>query len=129
MSGSKPATMAVPVVEEALVVRKQDVETGRLRVSLSTETVEDVVRETLRGRRAVVDRVPVGREVHEPPQVREEDGVLVIPVVEEILVVEKRLLLKEELRVRYLETEEMMEVPVERRVQTATVERTSQEEG
>lgn len=100
-----------------------------MRVSLSTETVEDVVRETLRGRRAVVERIPVGREVHEPPQVREEDGVLVVPVVEEILVVEKRLLLKEEVRVRYLETEEVMEVPIARRIQTATVERTSQEEG
>ncbi|WP_424139573.1 DUF2382 domain-containing protein [Roseomonas chloroacetimidivorans] len=129
MSGSKPATVAVPVAEEELVVDKKNVETGRLRISLTTETVEDVVRETLHGRRAVVDRVPVGREVQEPPRVREEDGVVVIPVVEEILVVEKRLLLKEELRVRYLESEETIEVPVERRVQTATVERTSRDEG
>jgi stress response protein YsnF len=54
---------------------------------------------------------------------RNAHGVLVIPVVEEILVVEKRLVLKEEIRLRFVDTEDIVEQAVERRVQHATVER------
>jgi stress response protein YsnF len=54
---------------------------------------------------------------------RNAHGVLVIPMVEEILVVEKRLVLKEEIRLRFVDTEDIVEQAVERRVQHATVER------
>jgi stress response protein YsnF len=117
------ATITLPLAAEVLRVGKRVVETGRVRVSVSTGTAEEIVRETLRTRRAVIERVTLGHEVREVPQNREEDGVLVIPVVEEILVVEKRLVLKEEIRLRFVDTEETVEQPVERRVQQATVER------
>lgn len=126
MSDTKPPgppSGVIPVVEERLVVGRNTVETGRVRVSLSTETVEQVVRETLRGRRAEVERVPLDQEVREAPRTREEDGQIIIPVVEEVLVIEKRLVLKEEIRLRFVETEEVVEQPVERRVQHATIER------
>jgi len=113
----------VPLAEEILHIGKRTVETGRVRISLSTETVEDVLRDTLRTRRAEIDRVQIGREVSEPPQTRQEGDVLVVPVVEEILVVERRLVLKEEIRLRFIDDEETVEQSVKRRVQHATVER------
>jgi stress response protein YsnF len=119
----------VPLAEETLHVGKRRVETGRVRVSLTTETVEQVVRETLRTRRTDIVRVPVGREVTEVPKTRQEGDVLVVPVVEEILVVEKRLVLKEEIRLHLVDTEQTVELPTERRLQHATVERMLPEPG
>ncbi|MDJ0390495.1 DUF2382 domain-containing protein [Roseomonas sp. E05] len=113
----------VPVVEEVLRASKTKRETGRVRVSIRTETVEDMVEARLRSRAASVERVAVGREVTEVPQIREEDGVLIVPVVEEVLVVERRLVLKEEIRLRQTESEETVQQPVARRVQHATIER------
>ncbi|MFT8243217.1 DUF2382 domain-containing protein [Roseomonas sp. BN140053] len=123
MPDTDPAEAILPVAEEVLHVSKRQVETGRVRVSLTTEAVEELVRDTLRRRRVEVERVAVNRRVEQPPQVREEDGVLVIPVVEEVLVVEKRLMLKEEIRLRFLDTQEAVELPQTRRVQHAAVER------
>ncbi|WP_052402589.1 DUF2382 domain-containing protein [Muricoccus aerilatus] len=113
----------IPLVEEVLRFGKRSVETGRVRVSLTTETVEETLRETLRNRRAEVVRVPVGREVSEVPATRQEGDVMIVPVVEEELVVVRRLIVREEIRLRLVDSEESVERPVERRVQRATVER------
>ena len=123
MSDDPAEELVLPLVEERLRVEKRAVDTGRVRVSLRTETVEELVRETLRGRRADVQRVPVGRQVDDVPAVREEGGVMIIPVVEEVLVVEKRLVLREELHLRFVDEERVAEQRVERRVQHAVVER------
>ena len=117
----------LPLVEEALRVGKRRVETGRVRVSVSTDIEEQVVRETLRSERAEFERVPIDRElaVGEPaPAMRQEpDGTVVVPVVEEILVVEKRLVLREEIRMRLVAVDEAVEQPVTVRKQRASVER------
>ena len=123
MSVDEAAEVVVPVIEEHLSVTKRVVETGRVRVSLRTEEVTEAVHEVLHGRRVEVEHVPVNREVDRVPDTREENGYLIVPVIEEILVVEKRLILKEEIRIRTLDTEEAVELPVTRRVQIATVTR------
>lgn len=119
--------VVLPLVEEALRVGKRRVETGRVRVSVSTNIEEQVVRETLRSERAEFERVPIDREpaVGEPaPAMRQEpDGTVVVPVVEEILVVEKRLVLREEIRMRLVAVDEAVEQPVTVRKQRASVER------
>lgn len=120
---TRPVEQVIPLAGEVLRVDKRTVEAGRIRVTVATETAEEIVRETLRTRRAEIERVTLGHEIREVPQTREEDGVLVIPVVEEILVIEKRLVLKEEIRLRFVDTEDTVEQAVERRVQRATVER------
>ena len=73
-----------------------------------------------------VTRVPLNRTLAEGeavPQIRTENGVTIIPVLEEILVVEKRLVLKEEVHVRQTTSGEDVEVPVMLRRQHAVVER------
>ena len=116
----------------SFTVSKRGVETGRVRVALATETETVVARETLRGRRIEVERVPVGRTLAdgEPrPESREEGDTLIVPVVEEVAVVVKRLVLREEVRLRFVHTEEpfAQEVPVRR--QRATIERVRRDDG
>jgi len=46
-----------------------------------------------------IERVPIGRIVPSTPEQRQEGDTLVLPVVEEILVSEKKILLQEEIRI------------------------------
>ena len=120
--------MVLPLIEETARIDKQAVKTGRVRVSTRTETVDQVLRESLRSDTVGVTRVPVNRTLSEgevPPLARQEDGVTIIPVLEEILVVEKRLVLKEEVHIRRSSADEDVEVPVTLRRQHAVVERVS----
>ena len=55
---------------------------------------EPLLRETVE-----VARVPVGTYADQPQPIRHEGDVIVVPVYEEVLVVEKRLLLREEVRI------------------------------
>jgi stress response protein YsnF len=55
--------------------------------------------------------------------------VTIIPVLEEVLVVEKRLVLKEEVHIRSTTSGEDVEVPVTLRRQRAVVERVGPEGG
>jgi hypothetical protein len=52
-----------------------------------------------------VERVPVNRIVDKAPETRQEGDVTIIPVIEEVITVEKRLLLREEVRIRRSRTE------------------------
>jgi stress response protein YsnF len=67
--------------------------------------------------------VPVDRVVETAPETRTEGDVTIVPVLEEVLVVEKRLVLKEELHIRRRVETETAEVPVTLRKQRAIVER------
>lgn len=115
----------IPVVAEEAVLHKRTVETGRLRISKSVETENCLLEESLRHEELQVERVPCRTEVDpaHPPQARQEGDVTVIPVLEEVLVVEKRLVLKEELHVRRVVHEEPHSVPVTLRREQVTVER------
>ena len=121
-----PGEIVIPLAEETIAISKRQVEVGQVRVSLTTDVEQMVARETLRGRRVEVERVAVGRTLAEgetPPQTREEGDTLIIPVVEEMAVVVKRLVLREEVRLRFVHTEAPFEQEVAVRRQQATVER------
>jgi stress response protein YsnF len=120
---SKATADVVPIVEEELRVSKRQVVKGRVRVRTVVDTVEEVVRETLRSETVEVTRVPIDREVTEAPTVRTEGDVTIVPVLEEVLVVEKRLVLKEELHLRRKLETETFEQPVTLRKQRVEVER------
>lgn len=90
----------VPVVEEVLTVDKRTVQTGVTRIVKRVHEREEVIDHPLLQEKAEVERVPVNRFVETTVPVREQDGTTIIPILEEVLVVEKRLLLKEELHIR-----------------------------
>lgn len=62
------------------------------------------------------DRVPIGRQVDAPQAPWHDGDVLVVPIYEEVVVVERRLVLKEELRLskRRVDVEEVHDVPLRR---------------
>jgi stress response protein YsnF len=115
----------VPIVEERLEVRTREVERGRVQVRIRVEDREELAEAVLRQEDVTVERVPVGRPVEAPPPVREEDGVLVVPVLEERLVVRTELILKEELRIVRKSRTEQVRKPV--RVRSERVEVTRSE--
>ncbi len=84
---------------ETLIVTKRTVTGATVRVSTVTREVEQAVDERLDHELVDVERVPIGRVVEVVPEIREEDGVTIVPVVEEVVVVERRLVLKEEVRI------------------------------
>lgn len=127
-SRPKSVSEVVPLAEETVDVTKQERITGKVRVKTETDTVEELARATLQTETVEVTRVPVGRVVDAPPSVRTENGVVIVPVVEEIAVVEKRLVLKEELHIRREVETEKVEVPVTLRKQRAVVERSDPED-
>ena len=95
----------VPLVEERLLVGKREVETGRVVVSKTVLEEQQPVEQSLLRQDVLVERVPVGRVVDAPTANREEGETLVVPVFEEVLVIEKRLMLKEEVRITRRATE------------------------
>ena len=114
----------VPVVEEELRVGKRVVETGRVRVTKNVREREEVVDEPLVREEYDVERVPVNVFVDEPVGPRHEGDTLIIPVLEEVLVVEKRLLVREELRITRRQTEERETRRVTLLSEEVSVERT-----
>ena len=100
----------VPVVEETAVVRKERVVTETVRLHKRVHEEEEVLDVPVQTEAIEVERVPVGRWVDAPVEVRREGDTTVYPVVEEVLVVEKRLRLVEEVRVtRRQETRRVQE--------------------
>ena len=84
---------------EELVVTTSPVTGATVQVSTVTRSVEHQIDEALAHEQVDVERVTIGRIVETVPEVREEDGVTIVPVVEEVIVVERRLILKEEVRI------------------------------
>jgi uncharacterized protein (TIGR02271 family) len=115
----------IPLASETLHVEKRQVLADRVRVKTETKLVEEQVTESLEQSEIEVSRVPIGREVEVAPEVRVEGDTTIVPVLEEILVVEKRLFLKEEVRIKRIKTSETVEMPITLRKQQALVERSN----
>ena len=98
--GHQDEPMVVPVLMEELDVKKRLVETGKVRITKVVRERETLVDEPLFHDKVAITRVPIQRVVDGPVPVREENGTTIISVVEEVLVVEKRLMLREEIHIR-----------------------------
>ena len=97
----------IPLVEETATVDKRQVITGRVRVQTVTDTVEELAHADVQRETVEVTRVPIDKVVETAPEIRTDGDVTIVPVLEEVLVVEKRLVLKEELHIRRrVETED-----------------------
>ncbi|HWH22566.1 MAG TPA: YsnF/AvaK domain-containing protein [Allosphingosinicella sp.] len=114
---------AIPLVEERLAVGKREVETGRFRVRIEVDQREETVTEELARDEIDIERVPMNVPLSEVPNVRLEGSTTIIPVVEEVLVVEKKLMLVEEIHLRRRTTSEVQEIPVTVRSERAVVDR------
>ncbi len=109
---------------EALAISRRRVDTSVVRAIRTTRTREQLVDEELHHERVEVEHVPVGRVVESVPPVREEGDTTILSVVVEEVVVQRRLVLKEEVRIRRVKTTERHRETVILREQEATVTRT-----
>jgi uncharacterized protein (TIGR02271 family) len=126
--GARVPAAVVPVIEEELRVGKRVVETGRVRIHKTVREHEEVVDEPLMREEYDIERVPVDEFVDGPVGPRQEGDTLIVPVLEEVLVVEKRLVVREELRITRRRTEEREPHSVTLRSEEVSVERTDADE-
>lgn len=119
------ASTVIPVVEEQATISKQVVTSASvvvhthvsegkqsLAIPLTTETYE-------------VKRVAMNEFVDERPPVREEGNCIIVPVVEEVLVVQKRLKLVEEVHLVKRQVTETHKEDIVLKKEEVTVERVS----
>ena len=126
---NEDAQTVIPLAVEELAVSKREVETGRVRVARVTHEREQQISELLASESIDISRTPVGQRIDAMPAVREEGDTIVIPVVEEVVVLERHLILKEEVRVRRVRTTKRHQESVVLRHQEAIVTRLSAEPG
>ena len=115
--------LVIPLYADELSINRREVERGGVRVSVPTNTREHVVDEPLTNTRVEVKRIPIGRIVEAAPPVRTEGDTIIIPVMEETIVVERRLILKEEIILRRIYTAGRHRERVSLREQEAVIER------
>jgi uncharacterized protein (TIGR02271 family) len=115
--------VVIPVIEEQIQVGKRVVETGRFRIAKTIREEEQTVDIPLLHEEFNVERVAVNQYVDAPPTVRQDGETTIYPVLKEVLVIEKRLVLVEEVHItrRQIETSDTQQVTI--RKEEVTVER------
>ena len=116
----------IPLYAEQIEVRKAAVISDHVRVRTSVDERSVLVEEQLERGGLQIERIAVDRPVTTAPEPRQEGETLVVSVVEERLVVEKRLFVVEEVRISRTSTTEHVAIPETVRTMRATIERTDQ---
>jgi stress response protein YsnF len=119
----QPEDLRIPLHVEEVSVSRREIKKANVQVALITGSREQLIDEELTHVRVEIERVPIDRTVDVVPPIRQEGDITIIPVVEEIVVVERRLVLKEEVRVRRMSKKERHQETVVLRQQEAVVTR------
>lgn len=112
----------LPIAEEVVTVDKRIVDRGSVRVSTTVEKIDEPVRATLFEQSAVVDRVRVDRIVETMPETRQDGDTIIVPIVEERLVLTKQLVVTEEVRIKLTEAVRTEEHDVTLRKERLTID-------
>ena len=113
----------IPVLKEELKVGRAKRTTGTVRVGKSVTEHDETVSMPLTRERAQVRRVIIDRPIDHEPPVRREGDTIIFPIVEEVAVVQKRLVLKEELHISRHRTTEQHDQTVTLREEQPDVQR------
>ncbi len=115
--------LIVPVVEETLALSKRTLERGAVRVHMSVGERQVIVDEPLAEDRVTVERVAINQPLDKPVRSRVEGDTTIIPVMKEVLLVRKQLMLVEEVRLTKTRVEVRHPQTVLLRTEAAHVER------
>ncbi|WP_420151902.1 YsnF/AvaK domain-containing protein [Spirosoma sp.] len=112
ISALDSGTIVIPVIEEQIQIDKQIIETGTVRIAKQVFEEAQTVDIPVFREEVTVEHVAVYQYVDAAPAVRYEGETMIIPVLREVLVTEKRLLLVEEVHVtkRHITDQETQEV-------------------
>jgi stress response protein YsnF len=119
----KPEEIAIPLVSEEIHPGARQVVTGGVRVVKRTVPHEETVQQELQHDKVEVRRVQLNREVEGPQSPRQEGDTLIVPVMEEVLRVERVWILKEEIYLRRMTASELHEEKLVVSREEADVER------
>lgn len=119
----KAGDVMVPLHQEDLVVSRREVTGDTARVSIVTRERNQEIDEQLANQQIEIERVPIGRMIEATPPTRQEGDTTIMSVVEEVVVVERRLMLKEEVHIRRVRTVEHHRETVVLREQDALITR------
>jgi uncharacterized protein (TIGR02271 family) len=120
------SSVAVPVHQEQLHVGIRTVDTGRgVRIHKTVAEHEQRIEETLMHDEIDVRHVPIDKIValSEAPASRYEGDTFIVPILEEVLVVEKRLRIKEEIHITRSQRPQRFSETVPVKSETVSVER------
>lgn len=121
-SSARP--VVIPVIEEQLQVETRIVETGTVRINKKVHEEEVNVDAPVVYDNLDIERIPINEYVDTaPPAVRYEGETMIVPILEEVVVVEKRLVLREELRITKRQVQTTVSKPVTLRKEEVTIER------
>ena len=126
-NANQETLLVIPVITEKLNIARRS-KIRKILVHKDVQQHEEVIDEPTTKEEVVVERVPVNRTVDTPPRVRYDGDTMVIPVLEEAFVVQKRLILKEEVRVTKRRTQVPNQQRVTLRAENVQVERLEPDE-
>jgi len=95
----------IPVLEESVSVEKRTRDVGIIEIRKTVHERTQIVDEPLKSERVEIERFAINRIVDEPVPIRNEGDTTIISLLEEVLVIEKRLLLREEVHIKKIYTE------------------------
>ena len=96
----KKEEVVIAVAEETAHVVKRPIDRGTVRVSKVVREVEEVIDTSTVEEEIEIEHVARNTWLKKAAKPRREGDTLIIPVMEEVTVVEKRILLREELYIR-----------------------------
>ncbi|MGI4829926.1 MAG: YsnF/AvaK domain-containing protein [Janthinobacterium lividum] len=123
-TASAAREQVIPLTEEQILIGKQTVETGTVRLHRSTETFTDSASLPVTRVGWEIERIPIGQLYNQRPEIRQEGEETIYPLVEERLVATREYFLIEEVRVRRVATTTERTATVELKRDVLTVERT-----
>ena len=118
----------IPVAQEEAHVSTRRVETGAVRVRKVVREHVETVDEPMLHDEVDIEHIAINRVVEAPTPPREEGDVLVVPVYEEVVTVQRQWVLREEIRLRRREVQTRHREQVTLRSEQAKVERSSHPE-
>ena len=114
----------IPIIQEQVQINKEVIESGTVRISKSVHEVEEMYNIPISYEEHDVQRVTLNQYVDSaPPAIRYEGDTMIIPILREEVVVQKRLMLVEEVHVTKRQVEKTIQQPVKLLREELNVER------
>jgi len=114
----------IPIIQEQVQINKEVIESSTVRITKSVHEVEEMYNIPISYEEHDVQRVTLNQYVDSaPPAIRYEGDTMIIPILREEVVVQKRLMLVEEVRVTKRQVEKTIQQPVKLLREELNVER------
>lgn len=113
----------IPVIQEQVQIGKDTSEESLVKIKKLVSDHTESFNIDLKTENFSIERIAINKELDEPAQVREEGDDLFFPIQEEIVIVKKKILLKEEIKITRNKKTENKTISVKLKKETVEVER------